>query len=120
MRKKNRRVEAMSRCLGREKASGIGLIIVGAWLWTVSISRTSMNGKSLLEWEPSLIIVYLKPHSYPYCRKMESCRAGPSHGIQIHGHPDMSWLGQVPFKEGHKLEDSCSRCSLPERSTQGL
>lgn len=79
----------------RKRALGIGLIIVGAWLcsccfWTVSLSRTSLNVKSLLEWEQSLLIVHLKPCSYPYLLKMESCRTG---SISWNSDPWSSWYG---------------------------
>lgn len=94
-KKTKNNVEAMNRYLEGKEGFGHCFYFVGAWLcscclWTVTLSRTSLNGKSLLEWELSLLIVHLKPCSFPYLRKTESCRTG---SITWNSDPWSSWHG---------------------------
>lgn len=50
-------------------------------------------------------LIHLKPYPYPYLIKMgkKIAELGPSPGSQIHDYPDVPWLGQIPFKDAHKV-----------------
>lgn len=72
-KKTNSNVEAMSRDLKGKEGFGHWFYFCGCLALPLlsldSLSRTSLNVKSLLELEQSLLIVHLKPCSYPYLIK---------------------------------------------------